>query len=145
MNRRRFIVGSAVAAAGAALASSLGLSGARAAAPKGTKQAPGYYRTKVGSIELIALLDGGMTLGDELMLKADAATLAAAREKNFITAGKVFPAYVNGYVVNTGAPSLSATRISFITCLTPSTCQTRRTASTRSSGFCTTPVRSTRP
>jgi glyoxylase-like metal-dependent hydrolase (beta-lactamase superfamily II) len=102
MDRRHFIVGSAVVAAGAALASSLGLSKARGAAPQGTKQAPGYYRTKVGSIELVALSDGGMTLGDELMLKTDAETLAAAREKNFIRAGKEFPAYVNGYVVNTG-------------------------------------------
>ncbi|HEU4837888.1 MAG TPA: MBL fold metallo-hydrolase, partial [Micavibrio sp.] len=102
MDRRHFIVGSAMVAAGAALASSLGLSKARAEAPQGTKQAPGYYRTKVGSIELVALSDGGMTLGDELMLKTDAETLAAAREKNFIKAGKEFPAYVNGYVVNTG-------------------------------------------
>ncbi|HEU4838049.1 MAG TPA: twin-arginine translocation signal domain-containing protein, partial [Micavibrio sp.] len=93
MDRRHFIVGSAMVAAGAALASSLGLSKARAAAPQGTKQAPGYYRTKVGSIEIVALSDGGMTLGDELMLKTDAETLAAAREKNFIKAGKEFPAY----------------------------------------------------
>lgn len=102
MDRRNFMVGSGVVAAGIALAPALNITSAQAAAPKGDKQAPGYYRTKVGSIEVISLLDGGMTLGDELMLKTDTATLAAAREKSFIKADKNFPAYVNGYVINTG-------------------------------------------
>lgn len=102
MDRRNFIVGSGVVAAGVALAPTLSLSPARAEAPQGTAQAPGYYRTKVGSIEVVSLSDGGMVLGDELMLKAGAETLAQAKEKNFIKAGKEFPAYVNGYVINTG-------------------------------------------
>ena len=102
MDRRNFIVGSGVVAAGVALAPALPFAPAHAAAPQGTAQAPGYYRTKVGSIEIVSLSDGGMTLGDELMLKASAETLAAAKEKSFIKAGKEFPAYVNGYVINTG-------------------------------------------
>jgi glyoxylase-like metal-dependent hydrolase (beta-lactamase superfamily II) len=96
------MVGSGVVAAGVALAPAISIVPAYAAAPKAGKQAPGYYRTKVGSIEIVSLSDGGMTLGDELMLKADAATLAAAKEKNYIKAGKEFPAYVNGYVINNG-------------------------------------------
>lgn len=102
MDRRNFIVGSSVVAAGVALAPALSMAPAQAAAPQGTKQAPGYYRTKVGSIEIVSLSDGGMTLGDELMVKAEPATLAAAKEKNYIKAGKEFPAYVNGYVINNG-------------------------------------------
>lgn len=102
MDRRNFIVGTGIAAAGVALAPALTIPSVQAAAPQGTKQAPGYYRTKVGSIEIVSLSDGGMTLGDELMLKTDPATLAAAKEKYYIKAGKEFPAYVNGYVINTG-------------------------------------------
>jgi len=101
-NRRNFIVGGGAVAAGIALAPGLKISASRAEASKGTKQAPGFYRTAVGSIEIVALLDGGMSLGDDLMLKAGAETLAAAKEKNFIRPGKEFPAYVNGYVINTG-------------------------------------------
>lgn len=101
-NRRNFMIGAAATAAGVAIAKSLTFSPANAAAPQGKTQAPGFYRTKVGGIEVLSLLDGSMVLGDDLMLNTNAETLAEAKEKNFIPAGKEFPAYVNGFVINTG-------------------------------------------
>lgn len=101
-DRRKFMIGSGIAV-GAAVASSLvKISGAQAQAPLSGKQAPGFYRTKVGNIEVTALSDGGMTLGDELMLNTNAKTLSAARAKNFLPAAPQFPAYVNAFLVNTG-------------------------------------------
>ncbi len=100
-DRRDFMIAGGLVAAGAAIAPAIQLSGAKAAAPMGDKQAPGYYRTKVGSIEVISLLDGGMTLGEDLLINASAEDLKQARADHFITE-KDFPAYVNGFVINTG-------------------------------------------
>lgn len=101
-DRRNFMIGAGLVTGASVLGSALTLKTAQAAAPKGTKQAPGFYRTKVGSIEVISLLDGSMVLTDDLMLNASPQELAAAKEKNFIKAGNEFPAYVNGFLINTG-------------------------------------------
>lgn len=107
IDRRDFMIGGGLLAGAAVLSSvvTLSASGAHAAAPVAGSQAPGFYRTRVGSIEVTAILDGGMTLGDEL-LKADSKTLAAAKDRHFIPAGKTFPAYVNAFVVNTGKKTM---------------------------------------
>ncbi|MFA5593588.1 MAG: MBL fold metallo-hydrolase [Micavibrio sp.] len=104
LSRRNFVVGGAVAAvaAGAVGLSPLELSLSRAAAAQGRRQAPGFYRTKVGKIEVTSLLDGGMTLGDDLLIGADADMLKESRRDNFIRNAKDFPAYVNGFVINNG-------------------------------------------
>src|SRR5262245_21106969 len=60
ISRRGLLTGTA--AAGAALFDPLGgPSPARAAAPLAGKQAPGFYRYKVGSIEVTVITDGART------------------------------------------------------------------------------------
>jgi glyoxylase-like metal-dependent hydrolase (beta-lactamase superfamily II) len=54
VSRRRFVAGSALAAAAAALPTYR----ARAAAPLSGKQAPAFYRTRLGDYELTAVHDG---------------------------------------------------------------------------------------
>ena len=58
---RRGVLTGTVAAAAAVLAPLDGRSPARAAAPPAGKQAPGYYRYKVGSIEVTVVTDGART------------------------------------------------------------------------------------
>src|SRR5437763_108444 len=60
ISRRGLLTGAA--ATGAALLDPLGApSRARAAAPLAGKQAPGFYRYKVGSIEVTVITDGART------------------------------------------------------------------------------------
>ncbi len=54
LSRRNLLAGTALAAAGAALAPAA----ARAAAPQSGQQGPGFYRFKVGNIEVTAVNDG---------------------------------------------------------------------------------------
>jgi len=96
------MIGAGIATAGAILAPALSSVPAAAAAPQAGAQAPGFYRTKVGSIGVTCLLDGGMTLGDDLMLKAREKDLKRAKVESFIAEGKEFPAYVNAFLINTG-------------------------------------------
>jgi glyoxylase-like metal-dependent hydrolase (beta-lactamase superfamily II) len=58
LNRRRMLIGAAAAASVPALIAIGSLSSARAATPPASKQAPGFYRYKVGSIEVTAITDG---------------------------------------------------------------------------------------
>lgn len=101
IDRRDFMIVGGLAAAGAVMAPAMRIRSAHAAAPMLDKQAPGFYRTKVGTIEVISLLDGGMTLGADLLSGINAEELQQARSDNFITSLD-FPAYVNGFVINTG-------------------------------------------
>ncbi len=101
LDRRNFMIGSAMAAGVAAVSPYIHIKPANAQTAAST-QVPGYYRTKVGNIEVTSLLDGGMRLGDSLMIGTNPSTLAKAKEDNFIKAGPDFPAYVNGFVINTG-------------------------------------------
>lgn len=102
MNRRSFLSGSVMAAGVAAVAPYIPIKQARAQTGTANGQAAGYYRTKVGSITVTSLLDGGMTLGDSLMLNTSSAELKQAREDSFLKDEKFFPAYVNGFVIDTG-------------------------------------------
>lgn len=101
VNRRDFLVGGLMTAGVAVAAPYVGCV-ANAAVPVVARANPGHYRAKVGGYEVISLLDGGMTLGDSLMLNASAEMLASAKEENFIKAGKDFPAYVNAFLIDTG-------------------------------------------
>ena len=101
--RRQMLVGTTAAA----LAAAIPLDGsppARAAAPPVGKQAPGFYRHKVGSIEVTVVVDGinRVTVSDAFVLNAkkdevNAALAAAFMEKD------VFVGPYNPIVVNTGA------------------------------------------
>lgn len=67
-------------------------------------QVPGYYRYRVGDIEITALLDGYTALPTNFVLGYDEASAREATEKSYrrFTPGSVnIP--VNGYVINTGS------------------------------------------
>lgn len=102
LKRRDFMIGGGMAAAGLALAPRIGLAWQDKTVSAPSAQAPGFYRTMVGKTKVTCLLDGGMTLGDELLLKSAAEDLSQAKEEHFIPAGKSFPAYVNAFLVDTG-------------------------------------------
>ena len=66
-------------------------------------QVPGFYRYRVGQIEITALLDGYMPLPDQFVLGYDetaARESTAAVYRRFISGYSSIP--VNGYVINTG-------------------------------------------
>jgi glyoxylase-like metal-dependent hydrolase (beta-lactamase superfamily II) len=96
LDRRNFLQISAAALGGAALASP-----AWAKAPLLGKQAPAYYRFKVGEFEVTALSDGALEIDPALYAKADKAEAQALLEAARRTPPKV-PTSVNAYAVNTG-------------------------------------------
>ena len=103
LTRRQMLVGT-TATAFAAVIPFDASPPARAAAPPVGKQAPGFYRYKVGSIEVTVVADGinRVPLTDAFVLNAkkdevNAALAAAFMEKD------IFIAPYNPIVVNTGA------------------------------------------
>jgi glyoxylase-like metal-dependent hydrolase (beta-lactamase superfamily II) len=76
----------------------------RAAAPPVGKQAPGFYRYKVGSFEITVVTDGANTspLSDAYVANAPKAAVNAALEADFLEKDKVSHAYTP-IVVNTGS------------------------------------------
>lgn len=103
IDRRDFMIGGGLVAGALALKPALEITGARAATVG--RQVPAYYRTKVGNIEVTALLDGTTDFSDDLFLGVGgkAEELRAAKEKSFLDPSKGFPGYVNGFLVNTGS------------------------------------------
>lgn len=96
---RRGILGGAVAAAASATTAPL-----HAAAPQSANQAPGYYRYRVGSIEITVVNDGvsRMPITDDFVANAtrdqvNAALDAAFLEKDF------YAGPYNPIVINTGS------------------------------------------
>ena len=102
MTRRTALTG--VAAAAAVALAPIGVATpVRAAAPAAGKQAPGWYRYKVGSFEITVVTDGAnrMKLPDDFVKNAtrdevNSALAAAYMEKD------VFVGPYNPVVVNTG-------------------------------------------
>lgn len=100
IDRRDFMIAGAAMAGTAILAPAL--KGNMAMAQSMTIGNAGYYKTKVGNIEVISLLDGTSEFSDDLMIDAKAENLKAAKERNFLDTAKAFPGYVNGFLVNNG-------------------------------------------
>jgi glyoxylase-like metal-dependent hydrolase (beta-lactamase superfamily II) len=63
------------------------------------RQVAGVYRTKIGGIEVSALLDGYLDLGVELLPNADPAEAARLLERSFQPQGP-YRASVNAYAIN---------------------------------------------
>jgi glyoxylase-like metal-dependent hydrolase (beta-lactamase superfamily II) len=97
------MTGVAAAAAGTALAP-LATSPASAAAPPASKQAPGYYRYKVGTIEVTVVTDGANSspLSDAYVANAPKDAVNTALAAGYMARDKVTHAYTP-IVVNTGA------------------------------------------
>lgn len=100
MDRREFLQTSAAATAVAAF----GLGGqedAWAKAPLQNGQAPGFFRLKLGSVEVTALADGGVDVDLSVLPKADPAQAKALLAASGRASGE-FPLGINAYVINTG-------------------------------------------
>src|SRR5476649_2868184 len=95
--------GSSIRIAAVALITALlAFSGAQAAAPFAGKQAPGYYRMKLGDFEVTALTDGTLMVPvSKLLTNVGAQELQQALERSFLK--DPTPTSVNGFLVNTGA------------------------------------------
>ncbi len=100
LTRRSLLAG----AAGAALATAGLPSIARAAAPAGGKQAPGFYRFKVGEYEITQLSDGARTfpMPDGFVQNVAKDQALSAAEAAYIPKGQVTIPF-NPMVVNTGS------------------------------------------
>lgn len=101
LSRRHLMAGTVAAAAGTAFA---GLAPARAAAPPTGRQAPGFYRYKVGSIEITVVTDGVSRFkfaDDHVKNKSRAEVNAALSEAHYEPDMMTTP--YNPVVVNTGS------------------------------------------
>src|SRR5687767_37151 len=90
IDRRTVLAGSAAATA-AALSPQLALQPADAAAPPIGKQAPGFYRYKVGTYEITVVTDGtrSFPLPDTFVNNAKKEQVNEALEKAFLPRDKV--------------------------------------------------------
>jgi glyoxylase-like metal-dependent hydrolase (beta-lactamase superfamily II) len=69
------------------------------------RQVAGIYRTKIGSIDVAALLDGYIDLDVALLSNADPAEAARLLERNFLPHA-AYRTAVNAYVINTGTQTV---------------------------------------
>jgi len=99
LTRRHALAGAAALAAAPLLPNST----AKAAAPLADKQAPSFYRYKVGDAQVTAISDGINTfaLGDSLVLNAKKDEVAAALDKAFLPKDKM-SVHFAPLVINTG-------------------------------------------
>jgi glyoxylase-like metal-dependent hydrolase (beta-lactamase superfamily II) len=99
LTRRHALAGAAALAAAPLLPNAP----ARAAAPLADKQAPSYYRYKVGDAQVNAISDGASTfpLADTFVLNAKKDEVNAALEKAFLPKDKM-TIYYAPLVINTG-------------------------------------------
>jgi glyoxylase-like metal-dependent hydrolase (beta-lactamase superfamily II) len=97
--RRALLLGGAALAGAAALP-------AAAQMPRAAEQAPGFYRHRVGEIEVTSLLDGNLIFANAalpgLFRNYDAAVADRLRAESFAPAAGV-PLAVNAFLVNTGS------------------------------------------
>lgn len=102
--RRGLLLGGAALAAAAALPMAPRMAGAQV--PRATEQAPGFYRHRVGEIEVTALLDGNLAFPNaalpNLFRNYDAEVANRLRAEAFTPPGGV-PLAVNAFLINTGS------------------------------------------
>jgi hypothetical protein len=101
---RRSILGAAAAGAATTLAQITAGSPARAGAPPAGKQAPGFYRYKVGDDEITVLHDGARTfpMPDIFVRNVSKDQALAAAEAAYMPKGMVTIPF-NPTVINTGS------------------------------------------
>ena len=103
LSRRSLLTGAA-AITTAALAMPGGATPARGAAPPTGKQAPGFYRYKIGDFELTQISDGGRTfpMPDGFVRNVPKEQALAAAEAAYMPKGMISIPF-NPVVINTGA------------------------------------------
>src|SRR3569832_1941963 len=102
LNRRHLLAGAAVL--GAAAATGLGPTAARAAVPQAGMQAPGFYRYKVGAFECTSINDGARTfpMPDKFITNLSKEEALAAGEAAYMPKGMVTVPF-NPQLINTGS------------------------------------------
>jgi glyoxylase-like metal-dependent hydrolase (beta-lactamase superfamily II) len=104
LTRRLVLTGAAAATTLTAVGPGFVASPAHAAAPPAGKQAPGWYRYKVGSIEVTAVTDGARTmpLADNYVKNAPKDAVNAALDAGYMEKDKITAPFTP-VVVNTGS------------------------------------------
>jgi glyoxylase-like metal-dependent hydrolase (beta-lactamase superfamily II) len=104
ISRRSLLTGTGAAAAAVALDPLAGISIARASSPAAGKQAPGFYRTKLGDFEITQISDGARTfpMPDGFVRNVAKDQALAAAEAAYMPKGMVTVPF-NPIVINTGS------------------------------------------
>jgi glyoxylase-like metal-dependent hydrolase (beta-lactamase superfamily II) len=104
LNRRHMLIGAAAVGAAAASGAQLVGAPARASAPPAGRQAPAFYRTKVGDFEVTQIADGGRTfpMPQGFVRNIPREQALAAAEAAYMPAGMVTVPF-NPVVINTGS------------------------------------------
>jgi glyoxylase-like metal-dependent hydrolase (beta-lactamase superfamily II) len=104
LSRRHMLVGAGAAGAAAAIGPRLAVSPARAAAPPLGRQAPAFYRTKVGDFEVTQIADGARTfpMPEGFVRNIPREQALAASEAAYMPKGMVTIPF-NPVVINTGS------------------------------------------
>jgi glyoxylase-like metal-dependent hydrolase (beta-lactamase superfamily II) len=103
LDRRHMLAGAAAAMAATAL-TPLSIAPARAAAPPAGKQAPSYYRAKLGDFEITVVNDGAraIPLPPTFVRNVPIGEVLALAEASYMPKGSIVAPF-NPIVVNTGA------------------------------------------
>ena len=104
LNRRTVLAGAIAAGAAATLNPITAIEPAKASTPLQGKQAPGWYRYKVGEIEVTVVTDGARTfpLPDSYVTNVKKEEVSAMLATNFLDPAKLTTSYTP-IVVNTGS------------------------------------------
>jgi glyoxylase-like metal-dependent hydrolase (beta-lactamase superfamily II) len=104
LNRRHLLAGAGAATAATAIGLNFEVSRARAAAPAAGRQAPAFYRTKVGDFEVTQVADGARTfpMPQGFVRNVPREQALAAAEAAYMPAGMVTVPF-NPVVINTGS------------------------------------------
>ncbi len=104
LSRRHMLVGAGAATATAAIGLHLEVPRARAAAPPAARQAPAFYRTKVGDFEVTQIADGARTfpMPQGFVRNVSREQALAASQAAYMPAGMVTVPF-NPVVINTGS------------------------------------------
>jgi glyoxylase-like metal-dependent hydrolase (beta-lactamase superfamily II) len=101
---RRTLLATAAVSAASAIAPRPIVAPARAAAPPAGKQAPGFYRYKVGSFECTSINDGSRTfpMPDGFVRNVESDKVLAAAEESYMPKGMITVPF-NPQIINTGS------------------------------------------
>jgi glyoxylase-like metal-dependent hydrolase (beta-lactamase superfamily II) len=104
LNRRTVLAGATAAGAAATLNPITAIEPAKASTPLQGKQGPGWYRYKVGEIEVTVVTDGARTfpLPDSYVTNVKKEEVSAMLAANFLDPAKITTSYTP-IVVNTGS------------------------------------------
>src|SRR6266705_2259419 len=104
LTRRNILLGAATTSAATALGSIIAPFPARAGAPLAGKQAPSFYRTKLGDFEITMLSDGARTapIPEGFVKNVGKDQVIAALEAAYMPKGQLVTPF-NPMVVNTGS------------------------------------------